>query len=154
MGRVNLRSLSISTPKSFSSVDLDNIVLFSSYSCSAFRYPKCIILHLLTLNDIFHLLAQFSSACRSLCSFSFASSSLGSFLFSLGTLQYILLSSAKRHTGQFVHFGRSLMNMRNKIGPKTDPWGTLSQGLINITRQLIFENLEIDNCLFVLFVCL
>ena len=31
-----------------------------------------------------------------------------------------MLSSAKRHTGHVVHFGRSFMKIRNKIGPSTD----------------------------------
>ncbi|CAL4251130.1 unnamed protein product [Meganyctiphanes norvegica] len=82
------------------------------------------ILHFATLNDIFHFVAQFCSSCRSFCSFSCAPSNSGLLLFILGTLQYILLSSANKHTGQSTHFGRSFMNIRNRIGPRTDPCGT------------------------------
>ena len=33
-------------------------------------------------------------------------------------------SSAKRRTGDLIFSGRSLIKMRNRTGPKTDPWGT------------------------------
>ena len=39
--------------------------------------------------------------------------------------QQILVSSAKRKKEKnFDEFGKSLMQIRNKSGPKTDPWGT------------------------------
>ena len=32
--------------------------------------------------------------------------------------------SAKRRTDDLIFSGRSLIKMRNRTGPKTDPWGT------------------------------
>ena len=37
---------------------------------------------------------------------------------------YKTQSSAKRRTDDLIFSGRSLIKMRNRIGPKTDPWGT------------------------------
>ena len=37
---------------------------------------------------------------------------------------YKTQSSAKRRTDDPIFSGRSLMKMRNRTGPKTDPWGT------------------------------
>ena len=46
-------------------------------------------------------------------------------LFSLVTIrEKILLSSAKRLRGDITFSGRSFINIRNKIGPRTDPCGT------------------------------
>ena len=33
-------------------------------------------------------------------------------------------SSAQRRTDDLIFSGRSLIKMRNRTGPKTDPWGT------------------------------
>ena len=37
---------------------------------------------------------------------------------------YKTQSSAKRRTDDLIFSGRSLMKMRNRTGPRTDPWGT------------------------------
>ena len=37
---------------------------------------------------------------------------------------YKTQSSAKRRTDDLIFSGRSLIKMRNRTGPKTDPWGT------------------------------
>ena len=37
---------------------------------------------------------------------------------------YKTQSSAKRRTDDLIFSGRSLIKMRNRAGPKTDPWGT------------------------------
>ena len=78
----------------------------------------------MTLKDIFHLSAHLYNSSRSFCSISCDPSSSGNTLFALGTLEYILLSSANKHTGQAAHLGRSFIKIKNRSGPKTDPWGT------------------------------
>ena len=37
---------------------------------------------------------------------------------------YKTQSSAKSQTDDLIFSGRSLIKMRNRTGPKTDPWGT------------------------------
>ena len=37
---------------------------------------------------------------------------------------YETQSSAKRRTDDLMFSGRSLIKMRNRTSPKTDPWGT------------------------------
>ena len=37
---------------------------------------------------------------------------------------YKTQSSAKRRKDDLIFSGRSLIKMRNRTGPKTDPWGT------------------------------
>ena len=37
---------------------------------------------------------------------------------------YKTQSSAKRRTDDLIFSGRSLIKMRNRTGPRTDPWGT------------------------------
>ena len=37
---------------------------------------------------------------------------------------YKIQSSAKRRTDDLILSGRSLINIKKRTGPKTDPWGT------------------------------
>ena len=37
---------------------------------------------------------------------------------------YKTQSSAKRRTDDLILSGRSLINIKKRTGPKTDPWGT------------------------------
>ena len=37
---------------------------------------------------------------------------------------YKTQSSAKRQTDDLILSGRSLINIKKRMGPKTDPWGT------------------------------
>ena len=37
---------------------------------------------------------------------------------------YKTQSSAKRRTDDLIFSGRSLIKIRNRTGPRTDPWGT------------------------------
>ena len=41
----------------------------------------------------------------------------------LATVKYTAVSSAKSLTCEFMFSGRSFMYRRNKIGPRTEPWG-------------------------------
>ena len=40
------------------------------------------------------------------------------------TFLYNTQSSAKRQTDDLIFSGRSLIKIRKRTGPKTDPWGT------------------------------
>ena len=40
--------------------------------------------------------------------------------------------SAKRRTDDLIFSGRSLIKMRNRTGPKTDPWGTPDNVLMSL----------------------
>ena len=48
---------------------------------------------------------------------------------------YKTQSSAKKRTDDLIFSGRSLIKMRNRTGPKTDPWGTrkVSNKTIKVT---------------------
>ena len=95
----------------------------------------CITLHFSGLNLSNHLSDHLANLSRSCCR-----SSLSSTL--LITLQ-IFVSSANILILFTIHDGRSLTNIRNKRGPKTDPCGTPLKTSIQaendpITQTLIF----------------
>ena len=75
----------------------------------------CRTWHLLGLKCIYHVF-HFSRFWRSCCRV--WESSL------LVTVKYTAVSSAKSLTCEFMFSGRSFMFRRNKIGRRTEPWGT------------------------------
>ena len=76
----------------------------------------CRTWHLLGLKCISHVFSHFSSFWRSCCRV--WESSL------LVTVKYTAVSSAKSLTFEFMFSGISFMYRRNRIGPRTEPWGT------------------------------
>ena len=72
--------------------------------------------HLLGLKCISQVFSHCSSVCRSCCKV------WESFL--LVTVKYTAVSSANSLTCEVIFSGRSFMYSRNKIGPRTEPWGT------------------------------
>ena len=78
-------------------------------------WPKCITLHLESLNGSCHCLNQLSKLLRSSC-----------ISFSLDTLTapYSMQSSVNSlHMLYFTSSGISLMKITKSIGPSTEPWG-------------------------------
>ena len=74
------------------------------------------VLHLDGWNSICHSRFHLSSVRRSVCSFSATSVFL--------MLQYVMVSSAKSLMFNIIPSEVSLMKMRNRMGPRTDPCGT------------------------------
>ena len=116
---VNVSLLSIMTPRSF----YDSIFSMGSSSWSFLMvyvwfmswFPKCICLHFLKLKNIFHSADQsielFMAHCNCVTSAM------------LVTVWYIFASSAKSFLRAWITNGRSFMKIRNRIGPRTLPWG-------------------------------
>ena len=74
-------------------------------------------LHFAGWNSICHSSSHFSSLFKSYCNF--PQSSIAE------TVRYTIVSSANRRIWEcFVYCGISSMKIRNRIGPRTDPWGT------------------------------
>ena len=73
-------------------------------------------LHLLGLKCISQVFSHCSSFCRSCCKV------WESFL--LVTVRFTAVSSANSLTCELIFSGRSFMYNKNKIGPRTEPWGT------------------------------
>ncbi|CAL4245859.1 unnamed protein product [Meganyctiphanes norvegica] len=87
--------------------------------------PRYIILHLSTLNSILHFFAQSLTIFRSSCSVLLPCMPVNFLLFLLVIMRLnSLLSSAKRLNGDRTPSGRSFINIRNRIGPSTDPCST------------------------------
>ena len=76
----------------------------------------CSTWHLLGLNSISQSFSQISSLWRS-CWRVWQSALLL-------IVKYTTVSSANNLTSEWMFSGRSLIYKRNKIGPKTEPWGT------------------------------
>ena len=90
---------------------------FPCNNCNAcLLRPRCITLHFEVLNGICQASDQFSSCCRSCWSWSLSLVSL--------ILPSSFVSSANLNTELTMSVSRSLMKMRNKTGPRTDPCGT------------------------------
>ena len=73
------------------------------------------VLHFLKLKNIFHDIDQsielFTTFCRCVTPAMHV------------TIWYTFASSAKSYLRAWITDGRSLMKIRNKIGPRTLPWG-------------------------------
>ena len=104
------------TPKSFSSCTFSRIFPSIVYSFILFVLPACSTLHFATLNSIIHCFAHSVHLSRSSCSCSPPSSFV--------TSVYSLVSSANFSTVLCTPSSRSLMNIRKRVGPRTDPCGT------------------------------
>jgi len=101
-------------PKSFSSL-IQWRVIHVICICRFFL-PRCMTLHLSTLNFICQSCDQLKSLFRSSCNFIESSAWL--------ILPKSLVSSANFKTWFTITLSRSLMNIKNSTGPSTDPWGT------------------------------
>ena len=99
------KSAVICTTKSTVPISVNSLKYLSTHVVHTIRLPKCITLHLAVLNGICHVFIQFMSWCK-------RSLSLRS-----------LVSSANLKTVLTKPASRSLMNIRNRIGPSREPWG-------------------------------
>ena len=116
---VNVSLLSIMTPRSFSdstfSIGSSSLSFLMVYVWFMSWFPKCICLHFLKLKSIFHSTDQFIELLTAHCN---CVTSAVRF-----TVWYIFASSAKSFLRAWITNGRSFMKIRNKIGPRTLPWG-------------------------------
>ena len=111
----NFKSLSIVTPRSFSSLVASNVVSFMQYSQPGFDVPRCSILHFSLLNPICHLWDQARRLFKS--SWTLVWSSRDDIPWNS------LVSSTNIFAVHTNSSGKSLMYMTNKTGTNTLPWG-------------------------------
>ena len=114
---VNVSLLSIMTPRSFSdstfSIGSSSWSFLMVYVWFMSWFPKC--LHFLKLKIIFHSTDQSIELLTAHCNC--VTSAM------LVSVWYIFASSAKSFLRAWITSGRSFMKIRNRIGPRTLPWG-------------------------------
>ena len=115
--RRNFRSLSMMTPKSFSSSTSSKDLQLILYFQQGLQLPIWRHLHFPMLKGSCHLSDQSSKALMSVCSDLLFSS------FRRSTLQKSLASSAKSWQRLLTISSISLIKITKRIGPNTDPWG-------------------------------
>ena len=119
----NVRCESTLTPISFSPSTISNDVtdpsyVFMVYDLSSTTFLLFLIfntLHLSGWNFKSHCALQSNKLSRSSCKIVLSSSTL--------MFRYNFVSFANRYVVDDTLFGRSLMNITNRIGPRTDPYG-------------------------------
>ncbi len=102
-------------PRSISSATGVKVELSRVYKCFVFLLPIYITLHLLVLKEICHCAYHWNRLSKSCCNLTCS--------WCLKPVK-CLVSSAKSLTIDSTILGRTLINIRNKAGPKTLPWGT------------------------------